>query len=83
LVIVRRHTPIDPPRYILCHALAGGLAGLVTAPVLVATQTQLRVLVLNADGGWLGFALLVIGFGLIFAPAAAGHAIMMLGREEE
>jgi hypothetical protein len=70
-------------RYVLPHFIAGGIAGVVAAVALVATNSTLQGLVLHADGGWLGFGLLVGGFVLTFAPAAAGNAIMMIGQDDE
>jgi hypothetical protein len=68
--------------YVLPHALAGSIAGAVAAIVLVFTNPPLHDLVLHADGGWLGFAMLVGSFVLTFAPAAAGNAIMMIGQDD-
>ena len=69
--------------YVLPHALAGSIAGVVAAVVLVATNPTLQGLVFHTDGGWLGFILLVGGFVFTFAPAAAGNAIMMIGQDDE
>lgn len=49
--------------------------------MLVATCQSLRDLVLNVDGGGLGFALLVGGCVLTFGSAAMGHAIMRIGQD--
>jgi type IV secretory pathway VirB2 component (pilin) len=70
-------------RYVLPHLLAGSVAGLVAAVVLVATCPSLRDLVLHADGGWLGFGLLIGGCVLTFGSAAMGHAIMMIGQDDD
>jgi hypothetical protein len=70
-------------RYILPHALAGGAAGALAAVVLVATNAQLNDLMRHTDGGWMAFCLLVGGCVLTFAPAAAGHAIMMIQQNKD
>lgn len=70
-------------RYVLPHFLAGCLAGVVAAVVLVATNPALHDLVLHTDGGWLGFGLLVFGCVVTFSQAAIGAAIMMIGQNHD
>ena len=71
-------------RYVLPHLTAGCLAGLTAAGGLVATNVgSLRDLILHTQGGWLAGALLICGFAMTFGCAAAGHAIMQIGLEEE
>jgi hypothetical protein len=75
--------PMELVRYVLPHLLAGSLAGVVAALALVATWPLLRDLVFHVEGGWLGFGLLIGGFVLTFGAAAMGHAIMMIGQDED
>jgi hypothetical protein len=75
--------PMELIRYVLPHLLAGCLAGVVAAVVLVATCPSLRDLVFHVDGGWLGFGLLVGGCVLTFGSAAMGNAIMMIGQDDD
>lgn len=66
-------------RYILPHWLAGCFGGATGAVVLVATNFgSLRDLMLNTDGGWLAFVLLIHGFVITFGAVAVGHAIMTI-----
>ncbi len=81
--IEHRHMPMELVRHVWPSTLAGALAGVVAAMALLATDAPLRELVLHADGGRMGFCLMVGGFVLTFASAAMGHAIMMIGQNED
>ncbi len=56
----------------LASTLAGALAGVVAAMALLATDAPLRELVLHADGGRMGFCLMVGGFVLTFCLGRDG-----------
>jgi hypothetical protein len=71
-------------RYVLPHVAAGSVAGVAGAAAVIATNVgSLRDLVMHADGGWMACALLMFGFALTFGSAALGHAIVMLGADED
>ncbi len=66
-------------RYVLPHLAAGCIAGVVAACGMVATNLgSLRDLVVNTEGGWLAFALLIFGMVVTLGSAAIGAAIMGL-----
>jgi hypothetical protein len=75
---------MDPMRHVLAHVLAGCLAGAFGAVATVATNLgSLRDLILQTQGGWLAFALLIFGFMVTFGSAAGGHGIMTLGDSQD
>jgi hypothetical protein len=68
-------------RYLVRHGFAGALAGWLTVGALLASDTAgLGSLLLQAETGDLALAMLLAFFGLTFASAAMGAAIMSLGR---
>jgi hypothetical protein len=80
------HRPLSMefPRHLLSHCLAGCLGGVAGAMVMVGTNTgSLRDLMLHAEGGWLAFALLTLGFAGTFGSAAIARGIMTFGEDEE
>jgi len=70
-------------RYVLPHFIAGCVAGILAAVVLVATNPPLHNLIFHSDGGWLGFGLLIFGFVVTFSQAAIGAAIMLIGQTDD
>jgi hypothetical protein len=81
LLAVRRFSGMALFRYLLPDVCAGGVGGVVAAAGLIATNAPLRGLLFGVEGGWLGIGLLVFGCIATFAPAAAGLAVMRIGRK--
>ena len=79
-----RRMRVELVRYILPYLLAGCAGGVVTAIALVATNTgSLRNLVMQTEGGWLGFALLIFGCAVTFGSVGIGHGIMSLAEKPD
>lgn len=81
ILVVRRCSGMALFRYLWPEVCAGGVGGAVAAAGLIATNAPLRGLLFGVDGGWLGIGLLVFGCIATFAPAAAGLAVMRIGRQ--
>jgi hypothetical protein len=76
----RRLMHMELVRYALPHWLAGCIAGLVAAVALVAINLgSLRDLMLQTQGGWLAFVLLMFALAATFGAVAFGHAVMTVG----
>jgi hypothetical protein len=76
--------PMELVRYMLSHLLAGCLAGVVAAVAMVASNLgSMRDLMVQAQGGWLAFALLTFGFATTFGSVALAHGVMTIGQDKD
>lgn len=71
-------------RLYIRQSLAGLAVGIAFSMALVIFNiANLRHLVTNVDGGWLGFALLSLFNGLVFAGVYFGITIMGMRDEKD